>query len=283
MASFALLHPGPPGSPPESPVVLSVPHAGRDYPLELRAALRAPFSALTALEDRLVDQVAIAARLRETMLVQRLPRAWIDLNRAESERDPRLDDGAARSAPLHATKVGSGLGLVPRRTASAGELWRRRLTGQEVDRRIIADYRPYHAALAEALVAARLRFGSALLLDVHSMPPIAGREAPRMVLGDRFGRSAGGQFVHRLEAEIDAAGLRPTLNSPYAGGHILDRHARPAAGIHAIQLEIDRSLYLDCRLDSLGAGFDATAAMLRRLIAALADEALATPTALAAE
>ena len=284
MASFDLLGSDTPDTPPESPVVLSVPHAGRDYPLELRAALRAPLPALIALEDRHVDQVAVAARGSETMLVQRVARAWIDLNRSEAERDPKLDDGASLSSqPLQSTKVRAGLGLVPRRTALAGDLWRRRLSGDEVDRRIAADHRPYHVALDQALAAARRRFGTAVLLDIHSMPPVAGRGAAQIVLGDRFGRAAASRFVNRLEGETERAGLRVSLNTPYAGGHILDRHARPAAGLHAIQLELDRALYLDRRLDAIGPGFDATVMLVRRLIAALADEAMASPAALAAE
>jgi N-formylglutamate amidohydrolase len=265
---------------PDSPVVLSVPHAGRDYPLELRAALRAPLGALVALEDRCVDELALAARGEETLLIQRLPRAWIDLNRAEHERDPRLDDGAA-SGHLTA-KVRSGLGIVPRRTTLAGDLWRRRLGADEVERRIACDHRPYHAALAAALAAARARFGVAVLLDVHSMPPLACGKT-RIVVGDRFGKSAAARFVHRIEAEVAPFGRGLALNAPYPGGHILERHARPAAGIHGVQLEFDRTLYLDRALDAPGMGFDETVAMLRAIIDALADEALAAPTALAAE
>lgn len=268
---------------PESPVVVSVPHAGRDYPLALRAMLRVPVGALVALEDRDVDRIAQGARGVETMLVQRLPRAWIDLNRAESERDPRIDEGASAAAqPLPSVKVRSGLGLVPRRTSQLGELWRRRLGGDEVEARIAADHRPYHAALAEALAAARARFGAAVLLDLHSMPSLGGAGAAQVVIGDRFGRAAAARFVHRVEAEVEAAGLRHALNTPYAGGHILDRHAAPARGIHAVQLELDRALYLDRRGD-LAAGFADTVDLVRRVIAALADEALAQPAALAAE
>ena len=106
---------------PESPVVLSVPHAGRDYPSDLRRALRAPLASLAALEDRHVDAIALGARGEETLLLQTAPRAWIDLNRAEHERDPLLDEGACGSAAPSA-KVRAGIGLVPRRTASAGEL-----------------------------------------------------------------------------------------------------------------------------------------------------------------
>lgn len=260
---------------PDSPVILSVPHAGRDYPLALRAALRAPLASLATLEDRHVDAIALGARASETLLLQDMPRAWIDLNRAEHERDPVLDDGA-RASNLTA-KVRAGLGIVPRRTAAAGELWRRRLGADEVEARIVADHRPYHVALAETLARARDRFGIAVLLDVHSMPPIAGGRA-RMVIGDRFGRAAASRFVHRVEAELEVARLSYALNTPYAGGHILERHGRPQDGIHAIQLEIDRSLYLDRRLDAPGPGLTMVTQLLRAVIDALADEAAASGT-----
>jgi len=270
---------------PASPVILSVPHAGRDYPLALRAALRVPLVALVPLEDRHIDAVAIAAQQRETMLVQRVARAWIDLNRSEQERDPGMDDGASRQAmPQQSARMRGGLGLVPRRVSGVGEIWRRRLDGDEVVARIMLDHRPYHAALADALARARARFGTAVLLDLHSMPPLTRAQGPaRIVLGDRFGRSAATRFVHRLESEILAAGITPGLNAPYAGGHILDVQGRPAQGIHAVQIEFDRTLYLDPALDGPGDGMAAMVALLRRMIDAVADEALALPGAIAAE
>ncbi|WP_199857339.1 N-formylglutamate amidohydrolase [Sphingomonas sp. EC-HK361] len=267
---------------PESPVVLSVPHAGRDYPMALRAAIRVPLEALAPLEDRHVDALAHAARGDHTTIVQRLPRAWIDLNRAEHERDPAIDSGADRrrqSAP--SLKLRSGLGLVPRRTPGAGDIWRGKLSSDEVVARIECDHRPYHAALGDLLDAARARFGIAILLDIHSMPPLA--SGARIVLGDRFGKSAGARFVYRLEAEARAHRIPCALNTPYAGGHILERHARTQDNIHAVQLEIDRTLYLDPRMDGPGPGFAGTAALLARMIAALADEAEGTPFATAAE
>ncbi|MBS0283709.1 MAG: N-formylglutamate amidohydrolase [Proteobacteria bacterium] len=265
---------------PESPVVLSVPHGGREYPLALRANLRVPTELLASLEDRHVDTIALAARGCETLIVQRLGRAWIDLNRGEHERDPAVDDSAADRPPT--AKVRGGLGIVPRRTGRTGELWRRRFSGAEIVARIAADHRPYHAALADLLERTRARFGCAVLLDLHSMPPIAGSEA-RIVTGDRFGRSCATRFVRRAEMEAEAAGLRHIRNTPYAGGHILERHGNPAAQVHAIQLELDRSLYLDRLLDQPGTGFDMTVALVRATIDALADEALALPSALAAE
>lgn len=265
---------------PVSPVVMSVPHAGRDYPLPLRAALRVPLASLLPLEDRHADTLALAARGAETLFVANRARAWIDLNRAEHERDPRIDEG---TDPLPegamSLKLRSGLGLVPRR-ASGADLWRRRFADEEVRARIEQDHRPYHTALAAALAAARGRFGVAVLLDVHSMPPLAAGGA-RVVIGDRFGRSAAARFIGRIEGAVHASGVRSAVNTPYAGGHVLDRHADPAADIHAIQIEIDRTLYLDRRRDQPGAGFDSAAALLRRIIDAVADEAL--PLAAAAQ
>ncbi|MBO9714655.1 N-formylglutamate amidohydrolase [Sphingomonas sp.] len=267
---------------PESPVLLSVPHAGRDYPLALRAGLRVPLLALRPLEDRHADSVAMAAAAGETMFVAQRARAWIDLNRAEDERDPRLDDGAPPQPQPLSAKLRSGLGLVPRRVAQAGDIWLRRLSDEEVQARIRSDHRPYHDAVAAALDAARRRFGVAVLLDLHSMPPIGPAGfAPRVVIGDRFGRSAPARLVGRLEGVARAHGVRSAINAPYSGGHILDRHADPARGIHAIQIELDRSLYLDPAFDQPGPGLARTAAMLRAMIDAVADEAM--PGAVAAE
>lgn len=265
---------------PDSPVVLSVPHAGRDYPAALRSALAVPIAYAAALEDRHADTLALAARGRETLFVAQRARAWIDLNRGEDERDFRVDEGAPRGrVPVAQTKLRSGLGLVPRRAARANDLWKRRFSDAEVMERIHDDHRPYHAAVAAALAAARERFGVAVLLDVHSMPPLD--SGARVVIGDRFGRSAAARFVAAIESE--AGNRKVALNAPYAGGHILDKHGDPANGIHALQLELDRGLYLDFVLDRPGSGFAATAAMVKRMIAALADEALGGGLAVAAE
>lgn len=265
---------------PDSPIVVSVPHAGRDYPPALRAALAVPIAFAAGLEDRHVDTLALAARRRETLFVAQRARAWIDLNRGEDERDFRIDEGAPRGrVPVGQTKLRSGLGLVPRRAARANDLWKRRFTDAEVTDRIREDHRPYHAAVAAALKAARARFGVAVLLDLHSMPPLD--SGARIVVGDRFGRSAAARFVAALESEVGSRKL--ALNAPYAGGHILDRHGDPASSIHALQLELDRSLYLDFVLDRPGNGFTATGAMLQRMIAALTEEALGAELAAAAE
>jgi len=268
---------------PASPVVLSVPHAGREYPLAMRAALRVPLHLLATLEDRHVDALALAARRHEATIVQRRARAWIDLNRSEQERDPAIDAGvSAKTSPAPSAKLRGGLGLIPRRTSSIGDIWRRKLEDEEVVARIVNDHRPYHARLAAMLTAARARFGVAVLLDVHSMPSL-GPHGARIVIGDRFGRTAPARMIGRIEAEAAGAGIPVALNVPYAGSHIIETHANPAGGIFAIQLEFDRALYLDDALDQPGRGLDATAALLRRIIGALADEAVPRTGAIAAE
>lgn len=279
---------------PESPVVLSVPHAGRAYPPAIATLARMGPERLRVLEDRHVDAVAARAIGRCIALVQIVPRAWIDLNRSEEERDPAVDSGA-RPADPHTARLRSGLGLVPRRAGLAGEVWRARLSDAEVQDRIARAHRPYHAALGRLLADTRDRFGIAVLLDLHSMPTL-GKGQARVVIGDRFGQAAGARYAARAEAAA-LDGLRRmgmgigtgsvALNAPYAGGHVLDRHGRPAGRVHAIQLELDRTLYLDDALDRPGPGLAATARLVADLIAALEDEALAdgnrSPLPLAAE
>jgi N-formylglutamate amidohydrolase len=265
---------------PLTPIVLSVPHAGRAYPAAMQELLRLPVAALLPLEDRLVDQVALAARGAHTLFVATLPRAWIDLNRSEHERDPRVDAGAD---PLGQTsaRLRSGLGLVPRRASSTADIWKRQLTAEEVAARIVGQHRPYHAAIAAALAAARARFGMAVLLDIHSMPSLPGVTPAQLVLGDRHGRSAGRRLVTALEAAAREAGLRVARNQPYAGGHVTTTHGAPSRNLHAVQIEFDRSLYLDPTLTEAGVGLPTLAATLAHMIAAVSEECL--PPALAAE
>lgn len=267
----------------DGPVVISVPHGGRAYPPGMTDDLRAPLSAVMTLEDRLVDLVAEGARTTQPMLVQTVPRAWIDLNRDERERDTLIDEGA-RMAPRASAKLRSGLGLVPRRVAGHGDIWNRRFSDAEMLARIATDHRPYHQALAERLAETRARFGLAILLDLHSMPPLGDPGlVPRLVVGDRHGTTAATRFVRRIEVEARASGFAIARNAPYAGGHIVERQGDPRRGIHAVQLELDRSLYLDAALDAPGSGFDATVLLVRRILSALATEALGQGQTLAAE
>ena len=153
----------------------------------------------------------------------------------------------------------------------------------ELARRIAQVHRPYHSALEEALEATRRRFGIAILLDCHSMPPRGEAAGPPIVLGDRHGESLAADLGEAAERAVRAAGFEVARNRPYAGGHVTARHGRPGAGIHALQLEIDRSLYLAPDLRSPGPGFDRIARMIAALTRALADRALDAPVAIAAE
>ncbi len=273
---------------PSVPVLLSVPHAGRDYPSELFDALRLPPAALLRLEDRYADVLTRrCVQLGYPVIMAHRARAWIDLNRDEQDIDIEMVQGARRSDyPAPGVKQRGGLGLIPRRLSGEGELWKRQFTFDEVQHRILSFHRPYHDTVEGILELMRRRFGVAILLDLHSMPPIpsvASQPAPQFVVGDRFGKSAASQYAELLITHLQAQGFNAALNHPYAGAHILRRHARPRANIHAIQLEIDRSLYLDPDLRYPGAGFERMNIMLSALVLALANEALGAATMIAAE
>ncbi len=267
------------------PVLVGVPHAGRDYPAALLAGARLARAQIETIEDRHADRLAggaVAAGARA--IVATRARAWIDLNRSERELDPAMiappppADHLVRSA-----RVDGGLGLLPRRIGGA-EIWRERVPAAELARRVTLLHRPYHAAIAAELAAIRADHGFAVLIDCHSMPPLpGGRGAARVVIGDRHGRSAASRLVGRAHRLIAAAGLRAALNAPYAGGYTLERHAAPALGIHALQIEFDRSLYLDAALREPGPGLAAIVTLVAELARALADEALAHHAPLAAE
>jgi N-formylglutamate amidohydrolase len=270
------------------PVLVSVPHAGRDYPDIIFSALRLPRAALLRLEDRYADLLTRdLARSESPVIVARRARAWIDLNREETDLDVEMVTGAERAHyPQPGPKQRGGLGLIPRRLSGDGDLWRRPFDLADIEHRIAAFHRPYHLQVEEILKRMRAKFGVAILLDLHSMPPIRpsqGQAAPQFVIGDRFGQSAGSQYAELLTGQIRMRGFRAALNHPYAGEYILRRHAYPKANIHAIQLEVDRSLYLDTALREPGAGLAAITALIDDLVYAMADQALGTATLIAAE
>ena len=265
------------------PVILSVPHAGRHYPDDLGKTCRFTPDRLRPLEDRHADLLADdcwAAGM--TGLVARVPRAWIDLNRADHDVDPGMLSAPLSSTPtMLSAKARGGLGLIPRRTPQLGELWHRRLDPADVRLRIAQTHQPYHAHLSALLSATRARFGTALLIDLHSMPPLVDTPlgpAPTIVIGDRFGRSAAGYLADLAGQVARADGHRVAFNAPYAGGYILDCHARPADQIHALQIEIDRRLYLDSNLTDPGPGLGHMRAFVSQLCltlgAALMDGAM---------
>lgn len=260
------------------PILIAVPHAGRDYPPELLAAMRDPALATRRLEDRHID--AIGMRVAEAsgaaLLMAHAPRALIDLNRAASDIDWGMVRGQKPKGPethRHGRRAHSGLGLVPRRLQGLGEIWRGPLEAGEIEARIDGVHTPYHDALAETLLSIRQRWGAALLLDLHSMPPLrpSGEWAPaRFVIGDRFGTSCNAAIPAAGFAAFARSGAAVAHNRPYAGGYVLERHGAPAHGLHAMQLEVDRSLYLDDALDTVQDDIEPLVAQLTELVRALA-------------
>ena len=273
------------------PILLAIPHAGRCYPESLTAAMREPAWGPARLEDRYADMLgeAVAQATGAALIVAQAPRAMIDLNRAPDDVDWSMIAGASGRRAPHSVanrRARSGLGLVPRRLPGLGEVWKQRLTLAELNARIETVHRPYHCAVSDTLDRLRDRWGAALLIDLHSMPPLrqpghAG-EGAEFVVGDRFGSSC----AHALSAlalrHLAAAGRRVAHNRPYSGGYALDHHAAPRRGIHALQVEVCRAAYLDAQLDRPGPRLPAVAKALAGLVRALADEiaAMGDPNAL---
>lgn len=247
------------------PVLLSVPHSGRDYPRDLVALSKVGLPSLQALEDPLVDRLVWRALgSGAAAVIAKAPRAGVDCNRAEDEIDPAIVHVDRRMRP--SPRARGGLGIVPSRTAAHGGLWRRAITSAELESRLDDAYRPYHRAIESLLSLLSDRFGCALLLDCHSMPPSRG--SAEVVFGDRFGRSAAPWLMAEAIAAASEAGFSSAANDPFAGGHIVDRHGSPQNGVHAIQVEVDRRCYLTqdgepgARFDDVAALFDSLATRL---------------------
>lgn len=248
-------------------MLLSVPHAGRDYDAATLANAAQGRRALETLEDPFVDRLcwrAIASGVGA--VVQNVPRALIDCNRGEEEVDPAAIAGIS-PAPV-GPRARYGLGLIPSRTQRHGTLWRRPIDRAELGRRIEQVHRPYHDALSDGLGVLLLQHVEVLLLDIHSMPSRPGAQA-EVVIGDRHGTSCDGWLADEAARLARLAGFRVALNEPYAGGAIVMRHGRPADGIHALQIEIDRSTYLQRDARTPGAGLDRVATMIELLATGL--------------
>jgi len=263
------------------PVLLSVPHSGREYPRWLVDMAAGGEAALATLEDPLVDRLVWRALKRGCGAVIALaPRAAIDCNRAEDEIDPSVVEGARRGRV--SPRARGGLGIVPARTPQHGYLWRRPVSPKQLEARLDEAHRPFHQAIEEQLELLLDRFGVALLLDCHSMPPPPAG-IPPIVFGDCRGRTADAWIS---DAALDSArrsGFAAGLNDPFAGGHVIERHARPERGVHALQLEIDRRCYLDDALRDPGRGFDRTAKFIEKLAVDLGEELAGRRFATAAE
>lgn len=251
-------------------VIVSIPHAGRYYLPALLGAARVTGAVLQRLEDRYVDLLAKGLGSQGyRVITATYARAWIDMNRAEDEWDSSLIVGGTPAHPV-SSRVHGGLGIIPRRLSGPGELWRHRFDHADLAVRIEQVHRPYHAAIAGALDEAIANHGQAVLIDLHSMPGQPGG-VPQLVLGDRHGLTASSQLVDRLMAVGEGMGLSVARNAPYAGAHTIQWHASRTRRIEAVQVEIDRSLYLDAAMEPASDGVRAMTLLVERIASASDD------------
>ena len=238
------------------PLVFSSPHSGATYPTRFLASARLDAVALRRSEDAFVDELfAGASAIGAPLLRARFPRAYLDLNREPYELDPRMFDGRLPGfVNTRSVRVAGGLGTIARVVGESQEIYAGRLTVQEGLERIERLYKPYHAALRTLLDRAHRRFGFAVLIDCHSMPsvPTFAANGDRrintdFVVGDRYGTSSDPAFIQVLEEAMRSFGYVVQRNKPYAGGYITEHYGAPQSGFHAVQIELNRSLYMDER------------------------------------
>ncbi|TDL76267.1 N-formylglutamate amidohydrolase [Palleronia sediminis] len=260
----------------DTPFVFASPHSGRDYPAELlRESVLSP-AALRSSEDAFIDRLFDAVPdFGAPLLSARLPRAWVDMNRAADELDPALIEGQRRGP--HNPRIASGLGVVPRVVSGGRSIYRGKIGIEAARARIRQTWRPYHDALAGLIRDSRAHFGQAILIDCHSMPHealdhvrVKGRR-PDVVLGDRFGASADPDIVNAVEEVIAGAGLVVSRNAPFAGAFIAQHYGKPARGQHVIQIEFDRRLYMDEATLIPHEGYGTLKAAIDEIVARLCD------------
>ena len=260
---------------PTTPLVHASPHSGRVYPAELLEASALDAAAIRRSEDALVDELVAGAPASGGALIKATyARAYIDVNREPYELDQGMfEDELPAFAQSRTARAAAGLGSIARIVAEGQEIYSRKLTFDEARRRVEDVHAPWHGALTNLLEDARERFGAALLIDWHSMPSGAAgpaRRGPDFVLGDRYGAACASGVTRLVERELEARGYVVARNAPYAGGWATARYGRPAEGLHALQIEINRALYLDeKRLEPLPAAAQIKGD-LDRLFAALA-------------
>ncbi|MDB5467508.1 MAG: formiminoglutamase [Phenylobacterium sp.] len=265
------------GRPPPTPLVFASPHSGRFYPADMMAAAALDTLAIRRSEDALVDDLIEAGpRLGAATITAGFARAYIDLNREAFELDPGMfADELPEFARARTARVAAGLGAIARVVSEGQEIYARKLTFAEARNRIEGAHRPYHAALARLIGEAHAAHGFAILVDWHSMPAAAARAGGRdrpcdIVLGDRFGAACAGLVPSRVERELEGLGYRVARNTPYAGGYTTEHYGRPSRRTHALQIEINRALYLDETTLAPTAGFDRLKEHMERLTRALA-------------
>ena len=258
-----------------TPLVYSSPHSGSNYPAEfLATALLDPME-IRSSEDAYVDRLfACAPDHGAPLLAANLPRAYVDLNRSADELDPALVTGARRRGAN--PRVTAGLGVIPRVVAEGRVIRDGKIPLREAMKRLRLGYHPYHQTLTDLLEERRALFGHAVLIDCHSMPhdaltsaPLVRGRAPDVILGDRFGAACGRWVIDAAADLFQEAGFSVARNAPFAGGYITQNYGRPSRGVHALQIEIDRGLYMNERSLEPRPEFTEIAARIARVVAGL--------------
>ncbi len=233
-----------------TPLIFDSPHSGARYPKGFLAASRLDPLTLRRSEDAFVDELFLpCVALGAPLLRAHFPRAFLDVNREPFELDPQMFEGSLPEfANTRSLRVAAGLGAIPRVVGDTQPIYKGRIPIADALSRIAAFHRPYHERLGGLVERARARFGLAILIDCHSMPSSLTEGGPLdVVLGDRFGASAAGWIVDALESALLERGYRVRRNKPYAGGFITERYGAPASSRHAVQIEVNRALYMDER------------------------------------
>jgi N-formylglutamate amidohydrolase len=265
-------------APPEQllPIVFDSPHSGSCYPPEFLALTRLDERAIRRSEDSYVDElITPVVALGAPLLRANFPRAFVDVNREPYELDPKMFAGSLPTyANVRSVRVAGGLGTIARIVSESEEIYARPLHVEEGLARIDAVYKPYHRALRDLIVETHGRFGFAVLIDCHSMPSTvrggSGRLRPDVVIGDRYGTSCAGELTDAAAQILARLGYTVSRNKPYAGGFITEHYGQPARGLHAMQVEVNRALYMDEQTLERGAGFARLAADLAQLTTELA-------------
>ncbi|MDO8901947.1 MAG: N-formylglutamate amidohydrolase [Phenylobacterium sp.] len=277
-AGFELRRAAPPGTPPPTPVIFASPHSGRLYPDDMMAAAALDARAIRRSEDAFVDQLVEAAPTAGAALITAsYARAYIDVNRDAFELDPGMFvDELPDFARSRTARVAAGLGAIAKVVSEGQEIYARKLTFAEAQDRIDGAHRPYHAALSQLISEAQAAHGVAILVDWHSMPSAAAKAAGAggcdMVLGDRFGASCANTLTRMVELELETRGYRVVRNTPYAGGYTTEHYGRPTRRVHALQIELNRALYLDEEALAPTAAFAQLREDIQALTAALTAE-----------
>ena len=259
-----------------APIIFNSPHSGSVYPAEFLSASRIDVTALRRSEDSFMDELIAGLSDRGFPVVRvHFPRSYVDVNREPYELDPRMFNGRLPSfANTRSMRVAGGLGTIPRVVGDGQEIYRERLDVDDALTRIEALYKPYHRALRRLINKAHQTFGTVILVDCHSMPSIGiSREEPRrpdVVIGDRYGTSCATILAEVVEHTFGSLGYSLGRNKPYAGGFITEHYGNPASGLHAIQIELNRAIYMDERRRERTARFDQIAADFTVLADALA-------------